>query len=195
MTQPATPLDWAEFLGSWSPFALAVTPFLSNRELFNLATCSRKLLRLRYDLGRWDFQLDDDTYERFCAMRHSVPLCFEATEDFDFVTYLGSRLTVRMRTMRASVNALAGVHTLNLSHCPGIVDVSVLGGVHELNLCGCTGIRNVGALAGVIYIYCNLSNTFQYWIIFPIEDECILICWTTEFCCPTDSSGWNAWYL
>ncbi|KAJ1386701.1 hypothetical protein B484DRAFT_410126, partial [Ochromonadaceae sp. CCMP2298] len=62
-------------------------------ELFLLATCSRKLLGLRYDLGRWKFNLDDDTYEIFCAMRHSVPLCFEATGDFDLVAYLGSRLS------------------------------------------------------------------------------------------------------
>eukprot|EP00601_Ochromonadales_sp_CCMP2298_P026095 CAMPEP_0173285588 /NCGR_PEP_ID=MMETSP1143-20121109/8705_1 /TAXON_ID=483371 /ORGANISM="non described non described, Strain CCMP2298" /LENGTH=38 /DNA_ID= /DNA_START= /DNA_END= /DNA_ORIENTATION= len=38
MTQPDAPLDWAAFLGSWGPFALAVAPYLSNRELFHLAT-------------------------------------------------------------------------------------------------------------------------------------------------------------
>ncbi|KAJ1442881.1 hypothetical protein B484DRAFT_389846 [Ochromonadaceae sp. CCMP2298] len=85
MTQPDAPHDWAAFLGSWGPFALAAAPYLSNRELFHLATCSRKLLGLRYDLGRWKFNLDDDKYEIFCAMRHSVPLCFEATGDFDLV--------------------------------------------------------------------------------------------------------------
>jgi hypothetical protein len=63
MTQPDSPLDWAEFLGSWSPFALAVASYLSNIELFNLATCSCKLIGLRYDLSSSKFNLDDDTYE------------------------------------------------------------------------------------------------------------------------------------
>ncbi|KAJ1432220.1 hypothetical protein B484DRAFT_447974 [Ochromonadaceae sp. CCMP2298] len=65
VTQPDPPLDWAAFLGSWGPFALAFAPYLSNREIFNLATCSRKLL----GLGRWKFNMDYDTYERFCARR------------------------------------------------------------------------------------------------------------------------------
>jgi hypothetical protein len=155
MAQPDSPdspdpLDWAAFLGSWGPFALAVAPYLSNRELFELATCSRKLLRLRYDLGRWAFRLDDDTYESFCAIRYSVPLCFEATGDFDFVAHLGSRLSVRMpRAHIENVDALAGVHTLHLSGCTNISDVSALGDVHKLYLVGCTGITDVSALGGV----------------------------------------------
>jgi hypothetical protein len=150
MTQPGSP-DWAAFLGSWGLFALAVAPFLSNRELFELATCFRKLLRLRYDLGRWAMELDDDTYESFCAIRHSVPLCFEATGDFDFVTHLGSRLraTLRTSTLRVSVNALAGVHTVDLNNCDSITDVSALGGVHTLDLRGIPGITDVSALGGV----------------------------------------------
>jgi hypothetical protein len=49
--------DWANLLGS--PFALAVAPFVSNKEVFQLSTCSRKVLRLRYDLCIWGVVLND----------------------------------------------------------------------------------------------------------------------------------------
>jgi hypothetical protein len=142
-------LDWAHLLGS--PFALAVAPFLSNRELFKLSACSRKVLRLRYDLGRWSVELNDTSYESFRIKRHSVPPCFEGRASFDLVTYLGSRLSVRMRTRAnvQNVDALAGVHSLDLRDCTGITDVSTLGGVHTLDLSGCTGITDVSALGGV----------------------------------------------
>jgi hypothetical protein len=86
--------DWAQLLGS--PFALAVTPFLSDKEIFVLSACSRKVLRLRYDLGRWAVRLNDTSYESLRSKRHSVPPCFEGMASFDFVSYLGSRLSVRM---------------------------------------------------------------------------------------------------
>jgi hypothetical protein len=35
---------------------------------------------------------------------------------------------------------LGNVHTLDLSYCTGISDVSMLGNVHTLHLRGCTGI-------------------------------------------------------
>jgi hypothetical protein len=141
-------LDWAHLLGS--PFALAVAPFLSNKELFVLSACSRKVLLLRYDLGRWPVRLGGASYKSFRIKRHSVPPCFEGRASFDLVTYLGSRLSVRMWT-EANVNmdALAGVHTLDLRDCQGIVDVSALGGVHTLYLTNCTGITDVSALGGV----------------------------------------------
>ena len=41
---------------------------------------------------------------------------------------------------------LGGVHTLNLSGCDGITDVSALGGVHTLDLSDCSGITDVYAL-------------------------------------------------
>jgi len=75
--------NWAEHLGNWGVFALTVAPFLSNEEIFKLSTSSRKLLRLRYELGRWAVELNDGTYESFRTKRHSVPLCFEGMTDFD----------------------------------------------------------------------------------------------------------------
>jgi hypothetical protein len=140
--------DWAQLLGS--PFALAVAPFLSNKELFELSACSRKVLRLRYDLGRWAVELDETSYAGFVTMRYSVPPCFQEIASFDLVTYLGSRLRVRMKTQaNINVDALAGVHALNLHGCVRISNVSALGGVHTLNLCGCDGITDVSALGGV----------------------------------------------
>jgi len=141
-------LDWAHLLGS--PFALAVAPFLSNKEIFQLSTCSRKLLRLRYDLCTWAVELNAISYERFRSKRRSVPTCFDGMASFDLVIYLGSRLSVSMiRACVENVDALAGVHTLNLSGCNGIRDVSALGGVHTLNIYSCKGIRDVDALGGV----------------------------------------------
>jgi hypothetical protein len=61
-------LDWAQLLGS--PFALAVAPFLSNKEIFVLSACSRNVLRLHYDLGRWAVRLNDTSYESFRSKRH-----------------------------------------------------------------------------------------------------------------------------
>jgi hypothetical protein len=117
--------NWAHLLGS--PFALAVAPFLSNKELFELSASSRKVLRLRYDLGRWAVRLNDTYYESFRIKRHSVPSCFEGRASFDLVTYLGSRLRVSMFNANVeNVDALAGVHTLSLHWCQGITDVSAL---------------------------------------------------------------------
>jgi hypothetical protein len=140
--------NWALLLGS--PFALAVAPFLSNKELFELSACSRKVLRLRYDLGSWAVRLNDTSYESFRSKRHSVPPCFEAMASFDLVTYLGSRLSVSMTQANVeNVDALAGVHTLDLRWCEGIRDVSTLGGVHKLDLTRCESITDVSALGGV----------------------------------------------
>jgi hypothetical protein len=140
--------DWAHLLGS--PFALAVAPFLSNKELFELSASSRKVLRLRYDLGRWPVKLDATSYESFRIKRHSVPPCFEGMASFDLVTYLGSRLSVKMRKANVeNVDALAGVHALDLSGCERITDISALGGVHTLNLSWCRGITDLSALGGV----------------------------------------------
>jgi hypothetical protein len=148
-------LVWAHLLGS--PFALAVAPFLSNDELFALSACSRYLLRLRYDLGRWSVRLDDTSYEIFRSKRHSVPPGFEAMASFDLVTYLGFRLSVTMRRANVeNVDALAGVHTLNLSRCYRIADVSALGGVHTLVLSDCGGFTDVSALGGMHTL--DLSN-------------------------------------
>jgi hypothetical protein len=143
-------LDWAHLLGS--TFALAVSPFLSNKELFALSACSRKVLRLRYDLCRWSIELDDTSYETFCSRRdsgHFVPPCFMGP-CFDLVAYLGSRVTVKMVNAKVeNVDSLAGAHTLNLSGCKSITDVSALGGVHTLDLSWCDGITDVSALGGV----------------------------------------------
>ena len=44
-----------------------------------------------------------------------------------------------------NVSALGRLHTLDLS-CTGVTDVSALGGLHTLNLTGCTGVTDVSAL-------------------------------------------------
>jgi Leucine-rich repeat (LRR) protein len=148
--------SWAHFLGDVSSFALSVAPYLSNKELFALSACSRKLLRLRYDLCRFRIKLNKKSYMGFRTKRHSVPPCFEGS--FDLMTYLGSRLSVRMRTKDKveNVDALAGVHTLDLRGCKGLRGVSALGGVHTLDLSNCQLITDVGALGGVNTL--NLSN-------------------------------------
>jgi hypothetical protein len=170
-----TELHWSSsFLGSWDPFADAVAPFLTNKDMFQLSACCREVLQLRYTLGRWSAVLDDASYERFRIMRHPVPPCFGHLETFDLVVQLGQRLSIRMlSTSRGNLDALAGVHTvsidppgvsfkvftlqhvsalepelsecLNLSYQQGIIDVSALGGVHTLTLRGCGGITNVSA--------------------------------------------------
>jgi hypothetical protein len=140
--------DWAHLLGS--PFALAVDPFLSNRDIFALSACSCKVLRLRYDLGSWPVVLDDTSYKRFRSKRHSVPPCFDGLSSFDLVTFLNYWLRVRLKTTaNLNVDALAGVDRLDLSNCQGITDVGALGGVRRLNLCRCGGITDVTALGGV----------------------------------------------
>jgi hypothetical protein len=55
-----------------------------------------------------------------------------------------------MRAAHAeNVDALASVHTLDLSDYHGIRDVSALRGVHTLDLSWCDGITDVSALSGV----------------------------------------------
>ncbi|KAJ1393423.1 hypothetical protein B484DRAFT_425450, partial [Ochromonadaceae sp. CCMP2298] len=116
--QPEQP-DWVQFLGDSS--ALAVAPFLSNNELFALSACSRKLLQLRYDLGRWDAVLDGSSYERFRIKRYSVPRCFEGMASFDLVTHLGTRLRIKAQGI-TNTDALAGVHKLDIRGCGGVTD-------------------------------------------------------------------------
>jgi hypothetical protein len=151
-------LDWAEFLGSWGPFALSLAPFLSNTELFTLSSASRKLLKLRYDLGRWSIKLGelgtqmDDSYERFCGRRHSgrsVPACSKGP-CFDLVAHLGSRL--RLKIINGNIKhakALAECHTLDLWHCNSLSDVSALRGVYKLTLMCCSAVTDVTARAHV----------------------------------------------
>ena len=50
------------------------------------------------------------------------------------------------------------MHSLNLSGCVGVVDVSALGGVHSLNLSGCVGVVDVSALGGVHSLTRNWWN-------------------------------------
>ena len=49
----------------------------------------------------------------------------------------------------AELEVLGTAHTLNLSHCSAVSDVSGLGGVHTLNLAWCSAITNVSGLGGV----------------------------------------------
>jgi hypothetical protein len=149
---------WSSFLGSWEPFADAVAPFLTNRDLFQLSGVSRAVLQLRYTLGRWSVELQDTAYERFRIMRYTVPPCFGHLQTFDLVAQLGQRLSVKMHSHNLNlgyqnclrdVSALGGVHTLTLSDCYRITNVSALGGGHTLNLHGCSGVRDVSALGGV----------------------------------------------
>jgi hypothetical protein len=45
------------------------------------------------------------------------------------------------------------LHTLELSSCLGIVDVSALGNVHTLTLTFCREITDVNALGGVMELW------------------------------------------
>ena len=55
------------------------------------------------------------------------------------------------------------LHTLNLSYCRGVTDVSALGkcaSLHTLDLSFCSGVTELGALAGCASLHTlNLSNT------------------------------------
>ena len=47
------------------------------------------------------------------------------------------------------VSALRGIHTLNMSWCTVIADVSALAGIHTLHMNGCLRVSDVSALAGI----------------------------------------------
>jgi hypothetical protein len=135
-------------------FADAVSPMLTSADVFALSACARQLHRLRYDWGRWSVALDNyeplrtDTYESFRVRRYAVPLCFPGAT-FDLAACLGPRLRVSLHDRHiGNTDALAGVHSLDLSGCTELQDASALGGVHSLNLSR-TGIRDVSALGGV----------------------------------------------
>ena len=50
-------------------------------------------------------------------------------------------------------NTLRHLHTLEISGCTGITDVSALAGIHTLYMRGCTGITDIRALAGIHALY------------------------------------------
>ena len=51
------------------------------------------------------------------------------------------------------MSSLGNVHTLNLTDCKGITDVSSLGNVHILDLSGCERITDVSSLRNVHTLY------------------------------------------
>ena len=73
------------------------------------------------------------------------------------------RLRVRLRDFawsklpRRLLAVVGHVHTLDLSGCDGITDVSALGGVLTLDLINCTGITDVSALGGVHTLTCHFG--------------------------------------
>ena len=77
-----------------------------------------------------------------------------------FTPLLASSLLPFLHTLDMSrctgitnVSALAGIHTLYMSWCTGITDVSALAGIHTLDMYGCTRITDVSALAGIHTLY------------------------------------------
>jgi hypothetical protein len=167
-------------------FQSAVAPFLSNKDLFSLSSCSHAHLHMRYDLGRWAVVLMDQEYEAFRTKRTAVPSCFQqshllsAVPTFDLVHHLGPRLRVSMvRSERRNFDAFAGVRLLDLRNCRELCDVCALGGaetldlsgcrvvtdvstlsrVTTLNLCWCEMVRDVSALDGVANL--NLTGCYQ----------------------------------
>lgn len=81
--------------------------------------------------------------------------CFKVTD----VRALGQVQTLTLRgTGVSNVDALANVHTLDLSSCQRVRDVSQLGHVHSLNLSGCTHLQNVNALANVHSLFLSMCN-------------------------------------
>ena len=55
-------------------------------------------------------------------------------------------LNLSFCTGMTDVSALGTVHTLNLSHCTSVIDTSALGHVHLLDISDCNGIIDVLAL-------------------------------------------------
>jgi hypothetical protein len=112
-------------------FQSAVAPFLSNKDLFSLSSCSHAHLHMRYDLGRWAVVLMDHEYEAFRTKRTAVPRCFQQPHPtpgtFDLVRHLGARLRVSMsHSARTNLDALAGVRFLDLRNCRELCDVRAL---------------------------------------------------------------------
>jgi hypothetical protein len=51
------------------------------------------------------------------------------------------------------VSALSGIHTLDMGDCNRVTDVSALAGIHWLNMSGCNRVTDVSALAGIHTLY------------------------------------------
>jgi hypothetical protein len=88
---------------------------------------------------------------------HSLDLTRTYVTD---VSCLGNVHTLKLHGCcinNESLKMLKHVHTLDLSYCKGIYDVSMLGNVHTLDLSYCKGIYDVSMLGGVHAL--NLSKT------------------------------------
>jgi len=64
---------------------------------------------------------------------------------------LGNMHTLYMSgcTDITDVSALAGIHTLDIRWCTAVKDVNALAGIHTLYMSDCTAVKNVSALAGI----------------------------------------------
>ena len=83
------------------------------------------------------------------AMLASTTSCTSRSESG--VTRVGSVHTLNLSKCKniKDVSALGSVLKLDLSDCQNIIDVSALGSVHELNLHGCKKIKDIGNLFAV----------------------------------------------
>eukprot|EP01137_Pigoraptor_chileana_P003585 Opistho-2@43906 len=119
-----------------------VVPFLSNKDLASFAGVNS---RLRWVLKQVHvYSLNHESSAQYwwsAAFRNAV-----------WADIPRERLKLdlfRVQIVDGDLSVLGGVHSLDLSNCYGVLNVSTLGGVHSLTLSGCNRVTDVSALVGV----------------------------------------------
>ena len=67
----------------------------------------------------------------------------------------------RQYAAAAAAAALGNLHTLDISSCNFVTDVSALAGIHTLNMSWCTDVANVSSLAGIRILYMSRCNAVR----------------------------------
>jgi hypothetical protein len=137
------------------------------RDLVALSSSSKRLNFIckdvnYYDKNVYDIKRSEKSLELASNFNKSIKIKFNSSKN-NTISYFPNiwnihTLNLSCCKLLSDVSKLGKVHTLNLSYCDGVTDVSKLVNVHILNLSGCENITDVSMLGKVKHL--NLSDCF-----------------------------------
>jgi hypothetical protein len=135
----------------------------STRDLVAFSLCSKRLNFIcrdaNYKNDVFDIDKDENIISKVIGFNKNINLKLDLSySNFENIpTIVNNIHTLNLTRCEkiTDVSALGNVHTLNLSYCNNIKDVSALGKVRNLDLSACYSIYDVSALGKVYDL--NLS--------------------------------------
>ena len=91
----------------------------------------------------WKYAIDSQYNEEQCLVGVSSSREHNEKKTQDYSNWM------QFKCCKFVPDSMANIHTLDLSFCQGVTDVSMLGTVHTLNLWNCRGVTDVSMLGSV----------------------------------------------